>query len=545
MMDEEEISWYKKFNVPASPFSPKARLWHLAGIGWSAYQWWWNKHPETGAPVLSYVHPASGIKVLPDKEWFDRDFSRICLEPSFTRSFFEQFRELQLQVPVNATRNVKEPENSIAVLSIGDVNSFFSAASSTRNCCYINDCVAAEDCVECSGCEHPRECYRVSHSQRMFRCFFANECMDCQSSWFIFDCRNCEFVFGGSNLRNKKYVWWNEQLTKEEWEKRFAEAKTGSYVWLEGVRQKYDQMISEQAVWPENFNSQVDDKSIGEYMLRCTNCRYSFFGLDSRDNYYAFGFYNANQNMFATSIVGDNNYQSGTNGETANSKFSASLMRCDDVEYSSNCYDCTHCFGCVGLRRKSFCILNKQYAEDEYWRALDELKCAMLDRGEYGRPLPTAFTFAYFPESGPAYYLAAEMEDWDKIGMPKFEASAEGAFGELRTDKPLRQQSDLPDDISDIGDDWLGTPIMDPVEKRPYTLLKPELEFYKRMKLAAPRGHFTSRMRNLSWMQNGGLMHKEACTNCGKELNVAINKLFKKRKLHCHDCYLKYLETKG
>ncbi len=545
MMDEEEISWYKKFYVPPSPYSPKARLWHLAAIGWSAYQWWWNKHPETGQPILSYVHPASGIKVLPDTEWFAKDFSDTYLTPSFERSVFDQFRELQLKVPVNATRNVKEPENSIASVSAGDVNSYFAQASRSRNCVYVADCMDAEDCVECSACENIRECYRVSHCQRMFRCGFANECMDCQTSSFIFDCRNCEFCFGATNKRNKKYLWWNEQLTKEEWEQRIATIKPSSYAWLQEFKARYMNMIGSESIWPESFNSQSQG-CIGEYMLRCTNCRYSFFGLDSRDNYFGFGFYNASNNAFATAIVGENNYQSGTNGESSNTKFSTSLVRCDDLEYSFNCYDCTHCFGCVGLRHKTFCIFNKQYTEDAYWKLLDELKCHMLEKGEYGRPLPIKFSFSYFPESGPAYYLGAEQEDWDKIGMMRFEASSDGAFGELRTDKPLRKSAEVPDDIESLrAEEWLGIPIEDLETKRPFTILRPELDFYQRMHIAPPRRHFIPRMQELMWMQNTGIMQEETCKQCGKRIVVATNRLFKNRKLYCNECYLSYLEING
>ncbi len=543
MMDDEEISWYRKFNVPPSPFSPKARLWHLAANGWSAYQWWWNKHPETGAPVLSYVHPASGIKVLPDKEWFAKDFSNVFLEPAVEQPFFEQFRTLQVQIPVNATRNVKEPENSIATVSAGDVNSFFVQASRTRDCVYTIDCMDAENCVECSGCESIQECYRVGHSQRMFRCGFANECIDCQSSSFIFDCRNCEFCFGACNQRNKKYLWWNEQLTKEEWEKRIAEITPGNRGWLEAQKERYLKMVGSEAVWPEHFNSQSEG-SIGEYLLRCANCRYSFFGLDSQDNYYAFGFYNARNSTFCTSIVGDNNYQSGTNGESSNTKFSNSLVRCDDLEYSFNCYDCTHCFGCVGLRHKKFCILNKQYTEAEYWKKVDEMKCAMLERGEYGKPVPTKYSFSYFPESGPAMYLAAKQEDWDAVGMQKFDASAEGAFGAVR--EGARPAADVPENIDDLDPAvWSGVPIEDAEEHRPFTLLAPEIAFYKEKRIAPPRTHFISRMRELIWMQNTGLFEKATCSACKKELTVAVNRTFTKRNLHCYECYLKYLSQRG
>src|SRR3990167_1600338 len=73
MMTEEEIGWYKKFNVPFSKRAPLTRWWTMTGW-FTSYQWWWNKHAETGKPILTFIHPATGLRVLPDKEWFDRDF---------------------------------------------------------------------------------------------------------------------------------------------------------------------------------------------------------------------------------------------------------------------------------------------------------------------------------------------------------------------------------------------------------------------------------------------------------------------------------------
>src|SRR5262249_11095200 len=53
---------------------------------------------------------------------------------------------------------------------------------------------------------------------------------------------------------------------------------------------------------------------------------------------------------------------------------SASQLKCchlvysgsAEIEYSMNCFSCQSCFGCIGLRNKQYCILNKQYSKEEY-----------------------------------------------------------------------------------------------------------------------------------------------------------------------------------
>ena len=41
---------------------------------------------------------------------------------------------------------------------------------------------------------------------------------------------------------------------------------------------------------------------------------------------------------------------------------------------SIGCTECTYCFGCVGLSKKDFHILNVKYKRDEYFKQLKALK---------------------------------------------------------------------------------------------------------------------------------------------------------------------------
>ncbi|MFH1404629.1 MAG: hypothetical protein ABIH21_00840, partial [Patescibacteria group bacterium] len=72
-MTQEEIDWYKKFNVPPSNYHPDTRNYIMTSF-WLTFNWWWNKHWKTGERILTYVHPATGVRVLPDAEWHKEDF---------------------------------------------------------------------------------------------------------------------------------------------------------------------------------------------------------------------------------------------------------------------------------------------------------------------------------------------------------------------------------------------------------------------------------------------------------------------------------------
>jgi len=44
------------------------------------------------------------------------------------------------------------------------------------------------------------------------------------------------------------------------------------------------------------------------------------------------------------------------------------------VIMSSNCYECVFCFGCVGLVKKEFHILNQQFPRKTYFKLVKQLK---------------------------------------------------------------------------------------------------------------------------------------------------------------------------
>ncbi|MDA1038646.1 MAG: hypothetical protein O2877_03085, partial [bacterium] len=205
-MDETEISWLKKFNVPPPTWHPMARLKVVAAFA-TGFGWWWHKHAETGEKVLSYVHPATGIKVLPDPEFYEKDFTDRARDYDPARPFNDQIRELQLETPFTAWRSMTVPENSIALLSQGDQNSYFVTASSSKNTMYSYSAETTENSAEIYDSKKLMNCYSVILSQRLHNCKFIRQCYDLINCDFMFDSRNCENCFGASNKRNKKYLW--------------------------------------------------------------------------------------------------------------------------------------------------------------------------------------------------------------------------------------------------------------------------------------------------------------------------------------------------
>ena len=59
--------------------------------------------------------------------------------------------------------------------------------------------------------------------------------------------------------------------------------------------------------------------------------------------------------------------------------FSSQCENSFNMIFSKNCSGCQDCFGCVNLKKKSYCIFNEQYSRDEY---LEKIKLFNLGSHE-------------------------------------------------------------------------------------------------------------------------------------------------------------------
>ena len=59
--------------------------------------------------------------------------------------------------------------------------------------------------------------------------------------------------------------------------------------------------------------------------------------------------------------------------------YSGNLFCCANVYKSTNIYysfylnECSYCLGCIWLKNKSFCILNKQYSKEDWFKKANEI----------------------------------------------------------------------------------------------------------------------------------------------------------------------------
>jgi NAD-dependent SIR2 family protein deacetylase len=82
-------------------------------------------------------------------------------------------------------------------------------------------------------------CYDDIYCQNSNRLFYSEKSISCIDSYFLYDCRNCTNCFMSSNLRNKSYVFYNKQLTKEEYRQKISKINLSSYDQIEILRKEF------------------------------------------------------------------------------------------------------------------------------------------------------------------------------------------------------------------------------------------------------------------------------------------------------------------
>jgi len=95
----------------------------------------------------------------------------------------------------------------------------------------------------------------------------------------------------------------------------------------------------------------------------------------------------------------------------------------------------------------------------------------------------------------------------------------------------------LPDSIDDIPDDVVNWAIECEVTKRPFRIIKQELDFYRKMKLPIPHFHPDERHRRRMAIRNPRKLWKRECGKCGKEIQTSYSPE-RSEKVYCEECYL-------
>jgi hypothetical protein len=186
---------------------------------------------------------------------------------------------------------------------------------------------------------------------------------------------------------------------------------------------------------------------------------------------------------------------------------------------------------CFGLQNKSYCILNKQYDKDEYYREIDRIKTKLIECGEYADGVGMEFSAQAYNFSLAQLAFPLSKEEVTNLGGYWAEEPASNVG-----DMEIIQVDSLPQTIDEVSDDIINKAIMCPVTGRPFRIIASELEFLRHMGLPLPTVHPSERMKQNFLLAPEGQMFQTLCRLC----NTHIQSLYNPDDgymLCCEECY--------
>lgn len=490
----EDFLFYEKIKVPPPTFCPECRQLRRF-LFRNARFLFRQKDAITGKEIFSGTPPQAPVKIYEHDYWWSDKWEAMDYgqDYDFSRPFFEQFRELMYAVPW-PSRNMKNLVNS----------DYSDEAGNLKNCYLCFDMGDGEDSAYVVGGPSSKNCFDLTQTVRMelsyeglgnedcYQAFFSNYCIQCNNIWFSRDLVGCSNCFGCVNLRNKQYYIFNKPYTKEDYFVELKKFDLGSYKVLSDLRSRVAEFCSKH---PHKFMHGTHNTDVsGDLIFHSKNVKFAYFVEDVENSKYCHDMGVGIRECYDYTIGWERDelmYEVVCSGEDCRSvKFSWDCWPANqDVEYSVKCASSQDIFGCVGLKKKSYCILNKQYPKEDFL-ALREKIIKHMTAMPYTDKLGRKYVYGEFfpPEFSPFAYNETIAQDF--FPLSKEEAEKRDFLWreqEARDVKITVEAKDLPDHIKQTDDSILKETIRCVSCAKPYRIIQMELDFYRNMSLPLPR----------------------------------------------------------
>ena len=295
--------------------------------------------------------------------------------------------------------------------------------------------------------------------------------------------------------------------------------------------------------FPRRFTEQKKCQDcIAHELFESKNTKYAFGSFKCEDSKFV---YHTDDAKNSYDVCGGE-IQWGLEVETSDNSYMSKLtMWCwksKEMYYSDNCHSCSDCFGCVGLKHKQYCILNKQYTKEEYEELVPKIIEHMSTerRSADGGKLPIEWG-EFFPASlSPFAYNETVAQEY--FSLTKEEAIKRGyKWKEEDTKEYKKQTYKIPDDIKDVPDSICKEILACERTGKNYKIQKAELKFYKKMNLPIPRLHPDERHKDRMKLRNPRKLWSRQCDTCKCNLQTTFAPE-RPEKILCEDCYLKIVD---
>jgi hypothetical protein len=489
----------------------------------------------TGNEFISSYSPDKVFKIFHKDIWFSdqwnpMDYGR---DFDFNRLFFEQFADLQKEVPRYGLLTHNCENCDYYPWGINSKNVYASSGGRFNEEVYYCQFPTSSDfCFDCTIPAKSRYCYECTDIFDCYECFFSTFLENSSQCWFSHDLIGCHDCFGCVGLRNKSHCLFNEQLSAEQYEsekKRYLDSSQ---------RERVERRVSDlkKSVPQRNMRLINCENCSGDMIKNARNTWLSFDVEDTEDCKYCYDMREVKDSMDMF-IAGYGSERAYENLSLVGSQQCSFTTFCWDgnsnLYYCDSCFSSHNLFACIGLRHKQYCIFNKQYSKEEYEELVPKIIEYMKNTQEWGEFFPISLSpFGY-----------NETAAWEFYPMKKQEVTEKGwNWSDYENPAPQVEKiipaEKLPSDINDIPDDILNWAIVCEQTNKPFKIMPRELKFYRQYQLSIPHIHPDQRHLDRLNKRNPRELWERKCMNCGSEMlsSFAPERM---EKVYCEQCYLK------
>lgn len=527
-IEPEDFQFYEKINVPPPTFCWKCRFQRRLTYR-NERNPFWAVSAKSGKKIFSIFPPESNVTVYDAPEWRSDDWDGLDYgkEFDFSRTFFEQIHELAKTIPRNGP-HTEDNVNSEYLINTGWSKNCYLVCntSGAEDCAYGN---AMDACKSCFDCSHIAKCERSYGSfwlKNSYETHFSTRGMDNVSSWFLFGCKGMTNCFGCVNMMNKSYYIFNEPYSKTEYEAKMKEMRLNTW---SGFQKAKEEAYAFASKFPVAYLNGIMNKEVtGEYVTESKNVHYGYLVNGGKDlKYVQYLQVPGAEDSYDITIWGERNvraYENSTCGlGISNSQFlEGCWAEIIDSQYCIACRNISNCFGCVGLKKKQYCIFNKQYSKEEYEVLRNKIikhMNAMPFIDKQGRIYKYG---EFFPMEHALFGYNISLAN-EHFPLTKEEAEKQGFWWQevkKAEHTPTILPNDLPDAIEDVPDTITKENLECIKCKNVYRIIPMELEFLKSIKMPIPRQCNNCRHKErISQRAKAFLYHRKCECNGATSLN--------------------------
>lgn len=532
---QQDRQFYDRIDVPEPESCPQCR--NQQRCAWrNERELYHRKCDLSGKPIISIYSPEKSFPVYAQEEyWGDRwDALDYGMEVNLKKPFFPQFAELMNRVPRLAIVNKQAENSDYCNYSFANKNCYLTFGNHyEEDCLYGHYSTKNKNCMDYLWLYASELCYECMYSKNCYRSVYLDHCEECSECYFSVDLKNCKNCIFSSNLRGKQYYILNEPHTKEEYEKKLKSFAFGGYERFEEARHFFLNDFRKRFPVRDVFQTNCENCEGGSHE-NCKNLRHCFDCTNCEDCAYGFQM-DTTHNSLDNTCTGydrlDFCYQTvGVNGGN-------NLIACDscwhnsDLRYCSLCFSSKNLFGCISLKHKEYCILNKQYSKAEYEILVPHLIESMKSHGEWGRFFPVELSPFGYNETIALYDYPLSKEDLLKRGW-KWHHDEQ----DVRMYKGFVYE--IPDHIKDVSDDIVKRVFSCEVTGNSYKIIPQELKFYRELGIPVARRSPAERHRDRVHLRNPRRLFDRDCAKCGKSIQTSFSPA-RPEQVYCEACYFK------